>query len=94
VVARLADHYEHLKTEVVEVLDLGERVVVVFIVSGRGRGSGIEDGQELAQVVTVRQGKIVVIRDYLSRAEALEAVGLREWENAEQRGWQRPALVR
>ena len=82
----LHDLYENLKTEVVEVLDLGERVVVVFIVSGRGRGSGIEDGQELAQVVTVTQGKIVVIRDYLSRAEALAAVGLQEWETAEQRG--------
>ena len=82
----LHDLYENLKTEIVEVLDLGERVVVVFIVSGRGRGSGIEDGQELAQVVSVTQGKIVVIRDYLSRAEALAAVGLQEWENAEQRG--------
>jgi ketosteroid isomerase-like protein len=72
------DLYDDLQTEVVEVRDFGERVVVVFIVSGRGRGSGIEDGQLLAQVVTVRQGKIVQIRDYLSRAEALEAAGLRE----------------
>lgn len=74
----LRDLYEDLRTKVLEVLDLGERVVVVFIVSGRARGSGIEGAQRLAQVVTVRQGKIVMIRDYLSRAEALAAMELPE----------------
>ena len=76
----LHDLYDDLGTEIVDVRDQGEQVVVVFVIRGRGKGSGIEvpGGQELAQVVTVRAGAVVGARDYFSRTEALEAVGLRE----------------
>jgi len=37
-------------------------------------------------VFQLRDGMIVSYRSYLRREDALEAVGLREWENAEQRG--------
>ena len=76
----LHDLYDGLHTEVVEVRDLGERVVVVYVIQGRAKGSGLvfEDGQTLAQVVTLRHGKITEIRDYSERVEALEAAGLRE----------------
>lgn len=69
----LQDLYEYLESEVLEVHDFGERVVIVFVVRGRGAGSGITLGQPLAQVVTVRQGQIIGVRDYFSREEALEA---------------------
>lgn len=52
--------------------------------SSSARGSGIEDGQVPAQAVTVRQGKILVIRDYFSRAEALEAAGRRNRASPEE----------
>jgi ketosteroid isomerase-like protein len=71
----LQDLYEYLESEVQEVHDFGERVVIVFVVSGRGAGSGIVLEQPLAQVVTVRQGQIVSVHDYFSREEALAAVG-------------------
>jgi hypothetical protein len=32
----------------------------------------------LAQILTMREGKIVDVRDYLGREEALKAVGLEE----------------
>ena len=74
----LHDHYEDLNTEVLEVRDLGEHVIVVFVVRGRGKGSGIALDTLLAQVVKMRQGKVIEMRDYFSREQALKAVGLSE----------------
>src|SRR5436190_24028733 len=74
----LHDHYEDLNTEVLEVRDLREHVIVVFVVRGRGKGSGIALDTSLAQVVKMRQGKVIELRDYFSREQALEAVGLEE----------------
>ena len=72
----LHDLYDDLDTEILEVQDLGEQLVVVFVISGRGSSSGIVNENTLAQVVTVRRGKVSKTRDYRSRADALEAVGL------------------
>ena len=69
----LQDLYEYIESDVLEAHDFGERVAIVFVVRGRGAGSGITLEQPLAQVVTVRQGKIIEVRDYFSREEALEA---------------------
>ncbi len=74
----LREFYDDLNTEVLEARDLGAQVLVVFLIRGRAKGSGIylADGDELAQVSTVREGKVTEARDYFSRDEALEAVGL------------------
>jgi ketosteroid isomerase-like protein len=69
----LHDLYEDLDSEVLEVQELGERVVIVFVVRGRGAGSGVTLEQSLAQVVTVRDGQVIEVRDYFTREEALEA---------------------
>jgi ketosteroid isomerase-like protein len=69
----LQDLYEYLQSEVREVHDFGERVVIVFVVRGRGAGSGITLEQPLAQMVTVQQRQIIEVRDYFTREEALEA---------------------
>jgi ketosteroid isomerase-like protein len=69
----LQDLYEYLESDVQEVLDFGERVAIVFVVRGRGAGSGIVLEQPLAQAVTVREGKIVEVCDYFSREEAVAA---------------------
>ena len=74
--SELHDLYEDLDSEILEVRDLGDRVVVVFLVRGRGRGSGVALEQALAQVVTLQQGKAVETREYFSRKEALAAAGL------------------
>ena len=77
--ADLHDVYDGLHTDVVEVHDLGERVLVVYVVQGSAKGSGLvfQDGETLAQIVTLRDGKIAEIRDYSERSEALKAAGLR-----------------
>jgi ketosteroid isomerase-like protein len=74
----LHDLYEELETQVLEVRDVGDQVVIAFVVRGRGRGSGVTLEQPLAQVVTLEDGKAINVRDYFSADEALEAVGLRE----------------
>ena len=69
-----------LQMDVDEIIDVGdgERVVSVQTVRGRFRHSSLPTNVEWAGVWTVRGGKVARAQGYLSRAEALEAVGLRE----------------
>jgi ketosteroid isomerase-like protein len=71
----LHELYEDLSSEVLEVRDLGDQVVVAFVVRGRGTGSGVTLEQSLAQVVSLRDGKVVETREYFSLEEALAAAG-------------------
>ena len=52
------------------------RVVSLIWHRGRGRNSGVELHLEMAQVATLREGKITRLDNYEDRAEALAAVGL------------------
>jgi ketosteroid isomerase-like protein len=61
-----------------EIRDLGERIVVVGRVSGRGRASGAETEMPINWVIEFRNSKVIRMRDYVERAEALEAAGLSE----------------
>ncbi|MEX2253201.1 MAG: nuclear transport factor 2 family protein [Thermoleophilaceae bacterium] len=59
--------------------DVGDdRVLLLGLVVGRGRASGAPFRADLGQVLTFRDGRVVSYRGYLHRADALEAVGLRE----------------
>jgi ketosteroid isomerase-like protein len=67
------------RIEVEEVIEgIGDRVVAVARVVARGRGSGVPLDQRLSSVITLRDGKIVRVDDYIERAEALEVAGLRD----------------
>jgi ketosteroid isomerase-like protein len=68
------DAFEEMTTEVEEIVDAGERAVVLHRMRGRGRDSGVVVDLALWQVVAVRDGKIAAMHDYASREEALEAV--------------------
>jgi ketosteroid isomerase-like protein len=61
-----------------EFRDLGESVPALGHLDLIARATGIEFSQEVGEVFDIRAGKIVRIRDFLTHAEALEAVGLRE----------------
>jgi len=67
-----------LQVEYSEIRDLGERIVVLGRVRGRGRASGAEFESPLNWVVELRAGRATRLRDYLDPKEALEAAGLRE----------------
>ena len=62
-----------------ELVDAGDRVVMLFDMRMRGRTTGIEvPSGKSAWVITFRDGLMVHLKLYLSQSEALEAVGLSE----------------
>jgi ketosteroid isomerase-like protein len=76
-----------------ELVDAGERVLMLFDLRMRGRSTGIEmPFGKVAWVYTFRDGLIVHQKLYLSQSEALEAVGLSE-DAALLPSWQ-PLLLR
>jgi ketosteroid isomerase-like protein len=69
--------FENVETDVHELIDAGEHVIVVFTYRGRGRVSGAEvEWKQMAGLWTFRKGKVVRVVWLRTRAEALEAVGL------------------
>ncbi len=68
-----------LRFEETEIRDLGDRLVVLSQVSVTGRGSGIDLQAPLAMLVRYDDdGRLNLIRQYLSHAEALEAAKAHE----------------
>jgi ketosteroid isomerase-like protein len=67
---------EHIDAE--EIVDGGGQVLVTVRHSGRGKASGIEVDQRYAMVWTLRDGRAVRMEMYLTRDEALDAMGLGE----------------
>jgi ketosteroid isomerase-like protein len=71
------DMFEDIVNVPQELLDVGdERVIAVQHVTGRARLSGIETELRYAVVYTLRDGKIVRVKEYRTREQALDAVGL------------------
>jgi ketosteroid isomerase-like protein len=69
--------FEELSFEAEEFIEAPGGDIVVFIhARGRGRGSGVEIDNHIAQVWTFRDDKAVRMVAYEERAQALEAVGL------------------
>ena len=67
--------YQELRCEPTEIVE-GERGYLVWVrVTGTGRTSGIPLDMEQAQVMTVRDGRIVDTHEYFDRVEALAVVG-------------------
>jgi len=73
-----AEGFASDQVEAEEIVDAGDRVVVMVHHSGRGMTSGIEVDQRYAMVWTVRDGRAMRMDMYPARAEALKAVGLEE----------------
>jgi ketosteroid isomerase-like protein len=73
------DTFDDVWFEAVELIDGGQdTVVAVERFGGRAKLSGVETDQTSGVVLTIREGKIARCREYATRAEALEAVGLSE----------------
>jgi ketosteroid isomerase-like protein len=70
---------EGLRIEAERYIDTGGDSVVVFTRHRAvAKTSGVPIDEEFADVLTVREGRIVRLHTYRHRPEALEAVGLRE----------------
>ena len=63
-------------SNLVELIDAGDRVVSVYNYRGRGRASGAALEEVFATVWTIRNEKAVRVEWFTGRGAALEAVGL------------------
>jgi ketosteroid isomerase-like protein len=66
-----------VRLEPTELIDLGDRIVMLADMPMRAQASGIPLGETYACVSTLKDGRVIRQRDFLDHAEALEAVGLR-----------------
>jgi ketosteroid isomerase-like protein len=62
----------------VEVIDLGERIVLLAHVPMRAQASGVSLTEAFAYIATVKDGRVIHLQEYFDHAEALEAAGLSE----------------
>jgi uncharacterized protein len=72
---RFREAWESFSIEPEEFIEMGEQLVVIAKLVGRGKGSGVEVEARGAHVWTVRDGKAVRLEMYGDPAKALEAVG-------------------
>jgi ketosteroid isomerase-like protein len=71
--------WESIEEECKELIDAGDQVISVVSTRARGRASGVEvERAGYAAVWTIREGKIVRVVWFETRAEALEAAGVTE----------------
>ena len=74
----LDETWAELPIEITEIRDLGERIVAIGHLRGRGKQSGAELVSSIGYVVEFKNGKVIRMDDYLDHQEALEAAGLSE----------------
>jgi ketosteroid isomerase-like protein len=72
------DSWDDYRREPRELIDLGDRVLILLHESGRGKDSGVPVEARLAMLLTFRSGKVVKHREFSDWQQALEAAGLRE----------------
>jgi ketosteroid isomerase-like protein len=75
---RWAGAWAEVEAVAEEIIDAGDRVVVVAYFRGRGRESGVEVDARFYDVYTLSRGKIVRVDEYSDRDEALSAAGIQE----------------
>jgi ketosteroid isomerase-like protein len=75
----VADVWDDFRLDPTELIDAGDHVVAAITVSGKGKESGVPTEMSVFNIWTFRGDKVVrMVGGYRSRAEALEAAGLRE----------------
>jgi ketosteroid isomerase-like protein len=72
------DPWESYRTEIEDVIDAGDKVVVLARDYGRRPGMAAEVSVVAGAVWTFREGKIAKTAFYLDRSQAFEAAGLSE----------------
>ena len=70
--------WEGFRLEAEAFLPAEDKVVVLVVLRGQGKGSGAEVATPAAHVWTMKLGKAIRVAAYMDRAKALEAAGLPE----------------
>ena len=71
----LAEEFEEIHSEAEEVIEIDDRMVVPIRVTAKAARTGATGEIRLTSIFTVRDGRIVEVRNYTSKEEALEAMG-------------------
>ena len=75
----MQEAWERFSPEMVEVFECGpDRLITLDVVRARGKGSGIDMEARGAMLWTVQNGKIVRVKMFQTKEDALQAVGLSE----------------
>jgi hypothetical protein len=69
---------EEIRIEPEAYFDLGRDTLLFFVLSGRGRSSGVEVAMPIATVFRWRDGLIICFKGYANRADALRDLGVSE----------------
>jgi ketosteroid isomerase-like protein len=72
------ESFRHLRIDVLEVIDAGDRVIASTMIHGRGAASGASVEDAYVVVFHLRDGLVVEGWEYRTKQEALKAVGLKE----------------
>jgi ketosteroid isomerase-like protein len=75
---RIGEVFDEFRYDFDEYLSAGDRVVGIGAIHVRGAQSGAIAVQQAAAVSRLRDGRIVTVRIYLDRDQALRDTGLRE----------------
>jgi uncharacterized protein len=72
------DNFDDLRVEPEEFVDAGDQVVVTSVLHGKGRASGATVELPYTFICALNDGKIVEIREYVSKDEAMKALDVGE----------------
>jgi ketosteroid isomerase-like protein len=72
------DTWDDYRREPREIIDLGDRILILLRESGRGKESGVPVDAPLAMLLTFRSGRVVRHREFTDWQHALEAAGITE----------------
>lgn len=75
-VREIHEAWEGFEERIEQLLDTGEKVVSLHVISGRGRGSGVEVESEGALVWTLQDGHVRLVEVFADRDEALALAGV------------------
>ncbi|MFN8162114.1 MAG: nuclear transport factor 2 family protein [Solirubrobacterales bacterium] len=73
---RWYEAFEEVRHEWIEVADSGDDVIVTYRTFARGRGSGLSVDQAITLLWTLRDARVVRVRAFAERSEAIEEAGL------------------
>lgn len=74
--AMVSDTFDGPRLEIEEFLDMGEQVVVIGLLRGRGQSSGITVERRQGYVWTIQDGRAVRFAWFNDAGEALESAGV------------------
>jgi hypothetical protein len=77
-IADAAESWQEYRNEIEDIVDLGEHLLHVSHITGRGPGGGVPVDYRVFMLTRFDGDQAVWTKSFPSKAEALEAAGLRE----------------